>query len=126
MDRWQCCRHDWLLLFYLALPTCCCCLLNTRNVQVVAILAAGRELPFTVQPAKLELPELQGEPEDISREKCRIAAAQLGAAVMVEDTSLCFNALKGLPGVDWGGGPTQNMISLVCSLYTQQLSFTAA
>lgn len=23
---------------------------------------------------------------------------QLGSAVMVEDTSLCFNALKGLPG----------------------------
>jgi inosine triphosphate pyrophosphatase len=75
-------------------------------LQVVAILAAGQELPFSVQPAKLDLPELQGEPEDISREKCRIAARQLGGAVMVEDTSLCFNALKGLPGVIWkpGGG----------------------
>jgi hypothetical protein len=85
---------------------------HTHNSQVVAILAAGQELPFTVQPAKLDLPELQGEPEDISRAKCRIAAQQLGGAVMVEDTSLCFNALQGLPGVCfvvcfvcvWGGG----------------------
>ncbi|KAF8058910.1 inosine triphosphate pyrophosphatase [Scenedesmus sp. PABB004] len=66
--------------------------------EVVAILAAGQPLPFAVQAAKLDLPELQGEPEEISIEKCRIAAQQLGGAVMVEDTSLCFNALQGLPG----------------------------
>lgn len=47
-------------------------------LQVVAILEAGHKLPFTVEPAKLDLPELQGEPEDISREKCRIAAKQVG------------------------------------------------
>ena len=41
---------------------------------------------------------LQGEVEDISREKCRIAAREVGGPVMVEDTSLCYNALKGLPG----------------------------
>ncbi len=45
----------------------------------------------------------QGEPEDIAREKCRIAARQLGGAVMVEDTCLCFNALKGLPGETFCG-----------------------
>lgn len=48
--------------------------------QVVAILSSGQELPFTVQPASVELPELQGEPEDIAAEKCRLAAAQLGGA----------------------------------------------
>lgn len=47
---------------------------------------------------KLDLPELQGEPEEISKEKCRLAAKEVGGAVMVEDTSLCFNALGGLPG----------------------------
>lgn len=36
--------------------------------------------------------------EEISTEKCRLAAEQVGGAVMVEDTSLCFNALNGLPG----------------------------
>ena len=48
---------------------------------------------------KIDLPELQGEPDEVSREKCRLAAAQLQCPVMVEDTSLCFNALGGLPGV---------------------------
>lgn len=46
-------------------------------MQVVAILAAGQQLSFSVEPAKLDLPELQGEPEDISKEKCRIAAQQV-------------------------------------------------
>jgi len=71
--------------------------------EVRAILAAGHQLPFEVQGVDVDLPELQGEPEDIAREKCRIAARQLGGAVMVEDTCLCFNAMKGLPGpyVKW-------------------------
>lgn len=51
----------------------------------------------------VDLPELQGEPEEIAKEKCRIAVAQVKAPVIVEDTSLCFNALGGLPGpyVKW-------------------------
>jgi inosine/xanthosine triphosphate pyrophosphatase family protein len=44
------------------------------------------------------VPELQGDPMEISKEKCRIAAKQVNGPVMVEDTGLCFNALKGLPG----------------------------
>ena len=56
------------------------------------------ELPFTLVNQKVDLPELQGEPDEISREKCRLAAEQVGGAVIVEDTSLCFNALNGLPG----------------------------
>ena len=40
----------------------------------------------------------KGEPEEISKEKCRIAARLVNGPVMVEDTSLCFNALGGLPG----------------------------
>lgn len=66
--------------------------------EVIAILEAGQALPFSVESAKLDLPELQGEPEEISKEKCRIAAKMVGGAVMVEDTSLCFNAMQGLPG----------------------------
>jgi inosine triphosphate pyrophosphatase len=45
------------------------------------------------------VPELQGEPEAVAVEKCRLASAALNAACIVEDTSLCYNALKGLPGV---------------------------
>jgi Ham1 family len=44
------------------------------------------------------VPELQGEPDEIATEKCKLAAAQVGGPVIVEDTSLCFNALGGLPG----------------------------
>lgn len=66
--------------------------------EVVAILEAGHKLPFTVQAAAIELPELQGEPEEIAAEKCRLAAEKLQAPVMVEDTCLCYNALGGLPG----------------------------
>jgi len=65
--------------------------------EVIAIL--GDSLPFEVVSQKLDLPELQGEPEDVSIEKCREAARLVRGPVMVEDTSLCFNALGGLPGV---------------------------
>ncbi|KAL2923170.1 Inosine triphosphate pyrophosphatase [Bienertia sinuspersici] len=61
--------------------------------EVKAIL--GQSIPF--QSLKLDLPELQGEPEDISKEKARLAAIQVNGPVLVEDTCLCFNALKGLP-----------------------------
>lgn len=65
--------------------------------EVIAIL--GDTLPFELVSAKLDLPELQGEPEEVSKEKCRLACQQINGAVIVEDTSLCFNALGGLPGV---------------------------
>jgi inosine triphosphate pyrophosphatase len=45
------------------------------------------------------LPELQGDPDDVALEKCRLAAERVGGAVMTEDTSLGFAALGGLPGV---------------------------
>ncbi|MED6145013.1 hypothetical protein PIB30_021003 [Stylosanthes scabra] len=62
--------------------------------EVRAIL--GHSIPF--QSLKLDLPELQGEPEEISKEKARLAVAKVNGPVLVEDTCLCFNALKGLPG----------------------------
>jgi inosine triphosphate pyrophosphatase len=65
--------------------------------EVVAIL--GDRFPFPLASVALDLPELQGEPEFVAREKCRLAAEQVRGPVLVEDTSLCFNALGGLPGV---------------------------
>jgi len=59
----------------------------------------GDSLPYALDNRKLDLPELQGEPEEVSMAKCRLAAEQVGGPVIVEDTSLCFNALGGLPGV---------------------------
>ena len=49
----------------------------------------------------IDLPELQGNPEDIVRSKLKLAlekAKNLKGPVLVEDTSLCFNVYGGLPG----------------------------
>ena len=71
---------------------------NAKKLQeVTAIL--GESLPYRLVSRKIDLPELQGLPEEVSREKCKLAAAKVGGPVIVEDTSLCFNALGGLPGV---------------------------
>lgn len=59
----------------------------------------GDSLPFNLISQKIDLPELQGEPDEVSRAKCALAAEQVKGPVMVEDTSLCYNALGGLPGV---------------------------
>ncbi len=68
-----------------------------RLEEVISIL--GDSLPFNLISSKIDLPELQGEPEEVSKEKCKLAAEQVKGPVMVEDTSLCYNALGGLPGV---------------------------
>lgn len=46
----------------------------------------------------IDLPEYQGEPDEITREKCLEAVRRLKGPVLIEDTCLCFNALGGLPG----------------------------
>lgn len=53
---------------------------------------------FEFVNTKLDLPEFQGEPEDIARQKCATALSMINEPVLVEDASLCFNALNGLPG----------------------------
>lgn len=68
---------------------------NAKKLEEVRAIL-GQSIPF--QSLKLDLPELQGEPEDISKEKARLAAKQVNGPVLVEDTCLCFNSLKGLPG----------------------------
>ena len=65
--------------------------------EVTAIL--GSSCPFVLNSMKLDLPELQGEPEVVAIEKCRFAQKFVDGPVITEDTSLCFNALNGLPGV---------------------------
>lgn len=52
----------------------------------------------TLQSTKLDLPEIQGSPQDVTREKARAACKLIKGPVLVEDTCLCFNALNGLPG----------------------------
>ncbi|XP_023415893.1 inosine triphosphate pyrophosphatase isoform X3 [Cavia porcellus] len=64
--------------------------------RVIQIL--GDKFPCTLVAQKIDLPEYQGEPDEISIQKCREAACQVQGPVLVEDTCLCFNALGGLPG----------------------------
>jgi len=72
---------------------------NAKKLEEVkAILGAAKGAVPEVVSKKIDLPELQGEPAQISAEKCKLAAQEVGGAVMVEDTCLCFNALGGLPG----------------------------
>lgn len=72
----------------------------TGNAKKLEELRAilGSSFPFEIISHKLDLPELQGEIEEVSIKKCQEAARHLKTPVLVEDTSLCFNALKGLPG----------------------------
>ena len=55
-------------------------------------------LDFFLSIICFSVPEYQGEPEEIAKEKVKLAAQQVNGPVLTEDTSLCFNALQGLPG----------------------------
>ena len=71
---------------------------NARKLaEARAILGATPALTLTSRA--LDLPELQGEPEDVARAKARHAAVVVNGPALVEDTSLCYDALGGLPGV---------------------------
>ena len=67
-------------------------------MEIVTKLSGDAPFPYDLVSKKIDLPELQGEPEKIAIEKARLAAKEVGTAVLVEDTSLHFNALNGLPG----------------------------
>jgi len=62
--------------------------------EVQAILGSSVNLTSH----KLDLTEIQGTTQEISADKCRKASNTLNVPVITEDTCLCFNALKGLPG----------------------------
>ncbi|XP_061706972.1 inosine triphosphate pyrophosphatase [Cydia pomonella] len=72
----------------------------TGNAKKLEELRAilGKTFPLELVSHKLDLPELQGEVDEISIKKCQEAARLLKRPVIVEDTCLCYNALKGLPG----------------------------
>jgi len=53
---------------------------------------------YDVKNIDIDLDELQGTPEFIAERKVHLAASSCESAVIIEDVSLCYNALKGLPG----------------------------
>ena len=70
---------------------------NKKKLEEVKYIL-GPNFQYKVKSLNLDLPELQGVPEYIVSEKCRIASLTVDGPVLVEDTSLCFNALGGMPG----------------------------
>lgn len=70
---------------------------NVKKLEEVAAIL-GKEFPRELVSKKVDLPELQGEMDEISIKKCQEAARLVDGPVIVEDTCLCFNALGGLPG----------------------------
>ncbi|ODN01808.1 Inosine triphosphate pyrophosphatase [Orchesella cincta] len=64
--------------------------------EVTQILGEG--FPFKITNQDIDLPEYQGEPDEVSRLKCQSAYEIIKRPVIVEDTCLCFNAMEGLPG----------------------------
>jgi non-canonical purine NTP pyrophosphatase (RdgB/HAM1 family) len=52
-----------------------------------------------IETTNLDLPEIQAlDPEEVATYKAESAYKQLGKPVLVEDTSLAFTEMKGLPG----------------------------
>ncbi|KAI4828755.1 hypothetical protein KUCAC02_022831 [Chaenocephalus aceratus] len=70
---------------------------NAKKLEEV-IQILGDRFPYKLVSKKIDLPEYQGEPDEISIHKCKEAARQVEGPVIVEDTCLCFKALGGMPG----------------------------
>ncbi|KAK3686005.1 putative inosine triphosphate pyrophosphatase [Podospora appendiculata] len=70
----------------------------TGNKNKLTEVKAILEPAIQVDSKELDLIEVQGTLEEVTLDKCRRAADLVGGPVLVEDTSLCFNALGGLPG----------------------------
>jgi len=51
-----------------------------------------------IEQLDIDLPELQGTVQEIVKEKARLAAEKAGKPCFVDDASLCFDTLGGLPG----------------------------
>ncbi|KYQ89690.1 inosine triphosphate pyrophosphatase [Tieghemostelium lacteum] len=68
---------------------------NAKKLEEV-LQIIGKAIPL--ESRKIDLPELQGDPIEISKEKCKLAAKEVNGPVLCEDTCLCFNGLEGLPG----------------------------
>eukprot|EP00924_Labyrinthula_sp_SR-Ha-C_P006204 maker-scaffold_63-snap-gene-0.9-mRNA-1 protein AED:0.29 eAED:0.29 QI:87/1/1/1/1/1/2/794/192 len=78
---------------------------NKNKLNEVRKLFSENQLKYELESKSIDLPEFQGEPEFVVRQKCLEAVKALENEenkpdyLMVEDTSLGYTALKGLPGV---------------------------
>jgi len=66
-----------------------------KLAEVEAILS---DTGVVLKNQSLDLVEIQGTVEEVSKDKCRRAAEIVGGPVLTEDTCLCFRAMDELPG----------------------------
>jgi inosine triphosphate pyrophosphatase len=71
--------------------------------EVVQILCSGQTEnaqvgDYKITNSKIDLDEIQGSIEDVTRHKAAQAATVVGGPVLVEDTCLAFDAYNSLPG----------------------------
>ena len=73
---------------------------NTHKYEELTQIFKKEFPDIEIRQVKIDLPELQGYPEEIVKEKLKYAlnTKAKGNPILVEDTSLCFNSYGGLPG----------------------------
>ncbi|KAK3091895.1 hypothetical protein FSP39_023518 [Pinctada imbricata] len=71
---------------------------GNKNKLTEFVQILGPDFPYKVTNQDVDLPEFQGEIDEVAKEKCKLAAEHVKGPVVTEDTSLCFNALGGMPG----------------------------
>lgn len=70
---------------------------NANKLKEV-LMILGEAFEGKVISQNIDLPEFQGEPDEICVAKCEEAAKHIKGSVIIEDTCLGFNALGGMPG----------------------------
>lgn len=51
-------------------------MMSCHSLQEVQQIV-GEDFPYELKNKKLDLPELQGEPEEVAKEKCRLASERV-------------------------------------------------
>lgn len=87
---------------------------NDKKLREAIAILDETGLPLPLVRCELDLDELQSDsPEKIAAAKCALAAKITGGPVMVDDTSLCLDALDGMPGpyIKWFGGGRADVLA---------------
>ncbi|KAA6390750.1 MAG: nucleoside-triphosphate diphosphatase [Streblomastix strix] len=63
---------------------------NEHKVREVTQILSG--LDVEIVPININLPELQGDPQIVAQQKCIEAFKRINAPVLIDDTSLCYDA----------------------------------
>ncbi|KAJ1455030.1 inosine triphosphate pyrophosphatase-like protein [Pelagophyceae sp. CCMP2097] len=88
---------------------------NPKKLREVSAIMGEKGLPLPLQRIDIDLDECSESPEKIAAAKCRLAAEATGGPVLVDDTSLCLEALGGMPGpyIKWFSNKASQRDTLV-------------